>query len=171
MTPNSFGEYGFKHQLSEFFLPHRVPGRELSDLLSAYYSCANANSPSFSQNSPSLPKNSVSSLWGSKGVAKRWYMRGGSSGWSSWGFARSSACSRWVVLQHHKLWMAQCRVKVPFAFMQLPPAPPPHHSRSCNATRGKYIFQEWPIARKKRMFLEVVHRKCVLGFSAFESNT
>ena len=34
-------------ELSEFFGPHRVPGRELSELLSAYYSCAKANSPSF----------------------------------------------------------------------------------------------------------------------------
>ena len=29
-----FGEHGFK--LSEFFGPHRVPGRELSEFLSAY---------------------------------------------------------------------------------------------------------------------------------------
>ena len=36
--------------------------RELSELLSAYYLCANANSPGFWQNSSSLPKNSVSSL-------------------------------------------------------------------------------------------------------------
>ena len=35
---------------------------ELTEFLSAYYLCANANSPSFSQNSPSLPQNSVSSL-------------------------------------------------------------------------------------------------------------
>ena len=30
-----------------FFWPHRVPGRELSEFLSAYYLCAKANSPSF----------------------------------------------------------------------------------------------------------------------------
>ena len=47
-------------ELSEFFCPHRAPGRELSELLSAYYLCANANSPSSSQNSPSSPQNSVS---------------------------------------------------------------------------------------------------------------
>ena len=41
--------------LSEFFGPHRVPGRELSEFLSAYYLCAETNSPSFAQNSPSLP--------------------------------------------------------------------------------------------------------------------
>ena len=42
-------------ELSEFLGPHRVPGRELSEFLSAYYLCAKANSPSFAQNSPSLP--------------------------------------------------------------------------------------------------------------------
>ena len=41
-------------ELSEFFRPHRVPGRELSEFLSAYYLCAKASS--FSQNSPSLPQ-------------------------------------------------------------------------------------------------------------------
>ena len=46
-------------ELSEFSCPHRVPGRELSEFLSAYYLCAKANSPSFSQNSPTLPQNSV----------------------------------------------------------------------------------------------------------------
>ena len=49
-------------ELSEFFCPHRVPGREPSELLSAYYLCANVNSPRFSQNSPSLLQNSGSSL-------------------------------------------------------------------------------------------------------------
>ena len=39
-----------------------VSNTELSEFLSAYYLCAKANSPSFSQNSPSLPRNSVSSL-------------------------------------------------------------------------------------------------------------
>ena len=52
-TPNSVS----------FFGPHRVPGRELSELLSPYYLCAKGNSPSFSQNSPSLAQNSVSSLF------------------------------------------------------------------------------------------------------------
>ena len=42
--------------VSFFFCPHRVPGRELSELLSAYYLCAIANSPSFRQSSPSLPQ-------------------------------------------------------------------------------------------------------------------
>ena len=42
-----------------FFGAHWVPGSELSEFLSAYYLCAKANSPSFSQNSPSLPRNSV----------------------------------------------------------------------------------------------------------------
>ena len=46
-----------------FLGPHRVPGRELSEFLSACYLCAKANSPSSSQNSPSLPQNSVSSLY------------------------------------------------------------------------------------------------------------
>ena len=51
-------------ELSEFFCPHRVPGRELSEFLSTYYLCAKANSAIFSQNSPSLSQNSgsVSSL-------------------------------------------------------------------------------------------------------------
>ena len=49
-------------KLSEFFGPHRLPGGKLSEFLSAYYLCAKANSPSFLQNSPSLPQNSVSSL-------------------------------------------------------------------------------------------------------------
>ena len=49
-------------ELSEFFWAHWVPGSELSEFLSAYYLCANAHSPSFWQNSPSLPQNSASSL-------------------------------------------------------------------------------------------------------------
>ena len=39
-----------------FFCPRRVPGGELSEFLSAYYLCSKVNSPSFWQNSPSLPK-------------------------------------------------------------------------------------------------------------------
>ena len=52
-TPNSVSLSG----LTEF------RGGELSEFLSAYYLCAKAKSPSFSQNSPSLPQNSVSSLF------------------------------------------------------------------------------------------------------------
>ena len=44
-----------------FQTPNAV-GRKLSELLPAYCLCAKANSPSFSQNSPSLPQNSVRSL-------------------------------------------------------------------------------------------------------------
>ena len=59
-----FGEYGLKHRAQWFFFgPHRVPGRELSEFLSAYYSCAKADSPRFSQNSACLPQNSVSCLF------------------------------------------------------------------------------------------------------------
>ena len=50
-------------ELSEFFGPHRILGKELSEFLSAYYWCAKANSPSFPKTSPSLTPNSVSSLW------------------------------------------------------------------------------------------------------------
>ena len=50
-------------ELSEFFGPHRAPGRELSEFLSAYYLCAKGNSPNSPLNSPSLPQNSVSSLF------------------------------------------------------------------------------------------------------------
>ena len=54
--PNTVSEITVSNtELSEFFGPHRGPGRELSELLSAYYWCAKANSPSFSQDSPSLP--------------------------------------------------------------------------------------------------------------------
>ena len=49
-------------ELSEFFGPQRVPGRELSELLSPFYLCANATSTSFSLNSPSLAQNSVNFL-------------------------------------------------------------------------------------------------------------
>ena len=61
--PNTVSESTVSNtELSEFFCPHRVPGRELSEILSAYYLLAKANSPSFAQKSPSLPQNSVSSL-------------------------------------------------------------------------------------------------------------
>ena len=46
-------------ELSELFGAHWVSGSELSEFLSAYYLCVNTNSPSFSQNSPSLPQKSV----------------------------------------------------------------------------------------------------------------
>ena len=49
--------------LSEFSGPHRAPRTHFSEFLSACYLCAKANSPSFSQNSQSLPQNSVSSLF------------------------------------------------------------------------------------------------------------
>ena len=52
-----------------FFGPHRAPGRELSEFLSAYYLCTKANSPSLSQNSPSLAQNSVSPLFRNIGPA------------------------------------------------------------------------------------------------------
>ena len=52
-TPNSV----------RFVRPHRVPGRELSELLSAYYLCAKTNSSNLTQNSPSLPQSLVSSLF------------------------------------------------------------------------------------------------------------
>ena len=58
--PNTVSEGTVSNtELSEFFCPHRVLGRELSEFLSASYLCDKANSPSFSQNSPSLPQNSV----------------------------------------------------------------------------------------------------------------
>ena len=50
------------------FGPHRVPGRELSEFLSAYYMCAKVSSVNFSQNSPSLLQNSVSSLFRNSGA-------------------------------------------------------------------------------------------------------
>ena len=58
-----FRSTGSNTELSEFFGPHRVSGRELSDFLSAYNLCAKESSPSSSQNSPSLPQNSLSSLF------------------------------------------------------------------------------------------------------------
>ena len=62
--PNTVSESTVSNtELSVFFCPHRVPGRGLSEFLSANYVCEKANSPSFWQNSPSLPQNSVSSLF------------------------------------------------------------------------------------------------------------
>ena len=52
-----------KHRTQWFFHSHRLPGRELSEFLSAYYVCAKANSPSLSQNSSSLAKNPVSPIF------------------------------------------------------------------------------------------------------------
>ena len=61
--PNTVPESSVSNtELSESLGPHRAPGSELSEFLSAYHLCAQANSPSFSPNSPSLPQNSVSSL-------------------------------------------------------------------------------------------------------------
>ena len=58
--PNTVSESTVSNtELSEFFRPHWLPGSELSEFLSAYNLCAKANSPSSSQNSPSLPRNSV----------------------------------------------------------------------------------------------------------------
>ena len=58
--PNTVSESTVSNtELSEFFCPRRIPGRELSEFLSAYCLCDKANSPIFSQNSPSLPQNSV----------------------------------------------------------------------------------------------------------------
>ena len=52
--PSTFSESTVSNTgLREFFGAHWVPGSELSEFLSAYYLCVNANSPSFSQNSPS----------------------------------------------------------------------------------------------------------------------
>ena len=51
--PNTVSESTISNtEVSQLFGPHRVPVRELSELLSAYCLCAKANSPSFSQNSP-----------------------------------------------------------------------------------------------------------------------
>ena len=53
--PNTVSESTVSNtKLTEFFGSHQVPGRELSELLSAYYLPAKANSPSFSQNSASF---------------------------------------------------------------------------------------------------------------------
>ena len=62
--PNTVSESTASNtELSELLVPHRVPGAELSEILSGYSLCAKANSPSMSENSPSLPQNSVSSLF------------------------------------------------------------------------------------------------------------
>ena len=46
--PNTVSESTVSNtELSECLCPHRVPGRELSEFLSAYYLCDKANSPSF----------------------------------------------------------------------------------------------------------------------------
>ena len=46
--PNTVSESTVSNtELSEFFCPQRAPGRELSEFLSADYSCDKANSPSF----------------------------------------------------------------------------------------------------------------------------
>ena len=59
--PNTVSESTVSNnELSEFFWASLSSGRELSEFLSAYSLCAKASSPSFSQNSSSLPQNSVS---------------------------------------------------------------------------------------------------------------
>ena len=46
--PNTVSESTISNtELGEFFGPHRIPGRELSEFLAAYYLRAKANSPSF----------------------------------------------------------------------------------------------------------------------------
>ena len=55
-----------------FFCPHQVLGRELSEFLSAFYLCTKANSPSLSQNSSSLPRNSVSALFRNSTLEKQY---------------------------------------------------------------------------------------------------
>ena len=55
--PNTVSENTVSNtELSEFFGPHRVPGRELSEFLSAYYLCDKANSPSFRRTPRVCPK-------------------------------------------------------------------------------------------------------------------
>ena len=52
--PNTVSESTVSNtELSEFFGPRQVTGRELSEFLSAYYLCAKANSPSLPQSSVS----------------------------------------------------------------------------------------------------------------------
>ena len=63
-------------ELSEFFCPHRVPGGELREFLSAYYWCAKANSPSFfffffRRAHRVLPENLVSSLSSKTALSKQ----------------------------------------------------------------------------------------------------
>ena len=62
-------------ELSEFFCALRAPGRQLSEFISAYFLCAKANSPRFAQNSPSLPRNLVSSLFQNSTLAKQYPAR------------------------------------------------------------------------------------------------
>ena len=58
--PNTVSESTVStHRTQWDFCPHWAPGRELSEFLSAYYLCAKANSPSFSQNSLSVLRNWV----------------------------------------------------------------------------------------------------------------
>ena len=80
-------------ELGELFGPHRVPERDLSEFLSAYYLCAHENSPSCSQNSASLPQNSVSlseSQWVllSETVLSKQYSARFLLGWLKGAFAR-----------------------------------------------------------------------------------
>ena len=70
--PNTVSESTVPNtELSEFFRPCRGPGGELSEFLSAYYCVQTRTHRLFSQNSQSLPKNSVTSLFPS-GPLDRW---------------------------------------------------------------------------------------------------
>ena len=57
-----FGEHGFKHRTQSVPWPSPSSGQRAQWVCSAYGLCAQANSPSFSQNSPNLPQNWVSYL-------------------------------------------------------------------------------------------------------------
>ena len=95
--PNTVSESTVSNtELSELFCPHRVPGRELSEFLSAYYLCDKAISPSFSQNSPSLPQSSVRL---SEFSSPKQYSRNSVPPIShgSRTFARTSHVSDWIV--------------------------------------------------------------------------
>ena len=62
--PNTVSGTGLPNaELSELLGPHRVSGKELRECLLGHYLCAEANPPSFSQNSVRLAQNSVSSLF------------------------------------------------------------------------------------------------------------
>ena len=61
--------------LSESFCPHRVPGRELSEFVSAYDLCAKPSSPSSMQNSSSLPKKCLRALSSETILSKQYSAR------------------------------------------------------------------------------------------------
>ena len=94
-------------ELSELFWPSPSSGRELSEFLSAFYLCDKANSPSFSQNSPSLPPNSVrlSEFSSPKQysrnsippVSSHWW-------WLSFGLLRAGCKFGWVCSRSLRKW-------------------------------------------------------------------